>query len=579
MTVSIVRRRIAPDVGETPCLPGPAHPLLDRIYKARGVTQPEQLVRTLDSLIPGSLMKGMDEATRLLAEAVSQQQSIVIVGDFDTDGATSVALAVLALKAMGATRLDFLVPDRFRYGYGLSAEIVETLCARAVPDLLITVDNGISSIEGVAAARAANIKVLVTDHHLAGDELPQADAIVNPNQPGCPFPAKNTAGVGVIFYVLCALRTRLDSLGWFSDKPKPNMAQFLDLVALGTVADLVGLDTNNRILVHQGMSRIRALQTRPGILALADVARRDPARLETADLGFALAPRLNAAGRLESMSVGIELLITDAPLHAYQLACQLDQINRERRTIETRMKEEALSEIEQIHTDDTATLPWGLCLFRDHWHQGVLGILASRLKEKLHRPVITFACGREGEIKGSARSIPGFHMRDALARIEGLSPGLLLKFGGHAMAAGLSLRQHDFPRFASAFDQIVRQQLTEDQLQARLFTDGSLSDSELNLATAELLRTAGPWGQQFPEPVFDGLFTVKEQRIVGNNHLKMQLMPMNSRLCLDAIWFNVDTCLWPDDTIGQVRLVYRLNTNVFRGSYSLQLMVEHLEVT
>ncbi|MTI14094.1 single-stranded-DNA-specific exonuclease RecJ [Sansalvadorimonas verongulae] len=580
MSVTIIRREAEPQAVSTP-FPNTVSPLLQRIYRARGVCGPQALQRNLTSLESGASLKGIDKAAMLLADAVETGQRVLIVGDFDADGATSSALGILALRAMGAASVDFLVPNRFEYGYGLSPAIVDVARQRQ-PDLLVTVDNGISSIEGVKAAKAAGMKVLVTDHHLAGDELPEADAIVNPNQPGCPFPCKSTAGVGVIFYVLCAVRSELDRRGWFTSHPKPNMASFLDLVALGTVADVVGLDTNNRILVHQGIGRIRAGRAQPGILALAEVAKREPSRLVASDMGFALAPRLNAAGRLDDMSLGIELLITDDPLHARHLASQLDGLNRERREIEGSMKEEALRDLARLELDEKAevegrALPWGVCLFQGDWHQGVIGILASRVKEKLHRPVIAFAPGDEGEIKGSARSIPGFHVRDALDAVSTRYPGLVLKFGGHAMAAGLTIREENYGRFSEAFDQEARRLLTSEQLESSLYTDGALSQSELNLATAEALREAGPWGQNFPEPVFDGVFFLKDQRLLGGKHLKIVVVAEGSDEWVDGICFNVDTHVWPDASVRRVRLVYRLDINEFRGRRSVQLMVEHME--
>ncbi len=575
MTATIIRREVVSDAAAFD-LPSNLSPLLQRIYLSRGVSDSRQLERTLPFLADSQSIKDIDRAVQLLADAVMNRQRILIVGDFDADGATSSALGVLALRSMGALYVDFLVPNRFEYGYGLSPAIVE-VAKEQHPDLLVTVDNGISSIEGVRAAKEAGIKVLVTDHHLAGEELPIADAIVNPNQPGCTFPWKNTAGVGVIFYVLCALRAELDRRGWFGDRPKPNMASFLDIVALGTVADVVGLDSNNRILVHQGLSRIRAGKARPGILALAEVAKRDPTKLVASDLGFALAPRLNAAGRLDDMSLGIELLITDDPNHACTIASELDSLNRERREIEESMKEEALRDLAKLQLGDKKALPWGVCLYQDDWHQGVIGILASRVKEKIHRPVIAFAPGDEGQIKGSARSIPGFHVRDALEAISTRHPGLILKFGGHAMAAGLTINEQDYQTFAEAFDREARRLLTPEQLESCLMTDGALKQQELSLETAELLREAGPWGQSFPEPLFDGVFELKEQRLVGSKHLKMMLVPEGGQEWIDAIWFNIDTRSWPNSAITRVRAVYRLDVNEFRGRRSVQLMVEYLE--
>ncbi|MCL6270171.1 single-stranded-DNA-specific exonuclease RecJ [Sansalvadorimonas sp. 2012CJ34-2] len=581
MSVTITRRAIS-DETSSHSLAGNLPSLLKRIYLSRGVSDDKELQRSLKNLESWQSLKGISEAAALMADAVISGQRILIVGDFDADGATSSALGTLALRAMGAAWVDFLVPNRFEYGYGLSPDIVE-VAKNSRPDLLVTVDNGISSIEGVKAAKEAGIKVLITDHHLAGEVLPEADAIVNPNQPGCEFPCKSTAGVGVIFYVLCALRTELDRRGWFvPPREKPNMASFLDLVALGTVADVVGLDSNNRIFVHQGIGRIRAGKARPGILALAEVSRRDPARLAAPDLGFALAPRLNAAGRLDDMSLGIELLITEDPNHARHLASQLDGLNQERRDIEDSMKEEALRDLARLKLDNTVdgntnALPWGVCLFQDDWHQGVIGILASRVKEKMHRPVIAFAPGNESEIKGSARSIPGFHIRDALEAISTKFPGLILKFGGHAMAAGLSLKEKDYQTFSDAFDQEARRLLVKAQLEASLMTDGELSLTDLNLDTAEMLREAGPWGQNFPEPVFDGVFDLQEQRLLGGKHLKMMVVPEQGSDWIDGICFNVDSRRWPDTSVRKVRLVYRLDVNEFRGRRSVQLMIEHLE--
>ena len=575
MTLSIVQR--TPDLSHA-SFPADMPLLLQRIYAARGVLNDQDLARTLKGLYRYEDLKGIREAATILADAISSRSRILIVGDFDCDGATSSALAVRALRAMGAAWVDYLVPNRFEYGYGLTPEIVEVATAKQ-PDVLVTVDNGISSMAGVEAARALGIQVVVTDHHLAGKDLPAADAIVNPNQPECPFPGKNTAGVGIIFYVLCALRTTLEERGWFSQSgmAKPNMADLLDLVALGTVADVVSLDTNNRILVHQGLARIRAGRACAGILALVDVARRRRDTLSATDLGFALGPRLNAAGRLDDMSLGIELLLTDDILQARQMAAELDSLNEERKSIESGMRDDALRALARLELDEEQTLPWGLCLFQEDWHQGVIGILASRVKEKLHRPVIAFAASQDGEIKGSARSIPGFHIRDALDAIATRNPGLLLKFGGHAMAAGLSIRQKDYDRFAAAFDEEARRIITEDQLKALMLTDGELAMHDFTMATAELLREAGPWGQSFPEPVFDGCFELIEQRLVGEKHLKMVLMCPGADHWIDGIAFNVDTGTWPDLSVRKVRAVYKLDINEFRGNRTLQLLVDHLE--
>jgi len=546
-------------------------PVLARVYAARGIDDPEQLGRRLQELLPDSHMKGMAAAVDRLLKAVLQRESILIVGDFDCDGATSTAVALLGLRMLGAADVDYLVPNRFEYGYGLSPEIVDVAAVHK-PDLLITVDNGISSIEGVARARALGIDVIVTDHHLAGHELPDACAIVNPNQPGCDFIAKSTCGVGVIFYVLIALRRALQAQNAFGGQP-PNLASLLDLVALGTVADVVPLERNNRALVWQGLQRIRAGQARPGLLALIEVSGRNRARLVASDLGFAIAPRLNAAGRLEDMSIGIECLLEDDYERALEMARSLDDLNRERRGIEQEMQQQALELLGQLSLNDQA-LPFGLCLYDQGWHQGVIGILASRIKERVHRPVIAFAPGDTGEIKGSARSINGFHIRDGLDAVAAQNPGLLKKFGGHAMAAGLTIAADDLTAFREAFDAEVRRQLSAEDLTQRILTDGELPEAAFSMELAEALRNAGPWGHQFPEPLFEGRFHLLQQRIVGQRHLKLVVMPEGGTLALDAIAFNVDTLRWPDESVQKLRLVYRLDVNEFRGQRSLQLMVD-----
>lgn len=553
------------------------HPLLARTYAARGITDPAQLNLDLASLWdPGGLLH-TDRAARRLAEALAGRQSILLVGDFDADGATSCALAVRALRAFGAERVDYLVPNRFDYGYGLSPEIV-TLARGLSPDLIITVDNGISSIDGVAAASAAGIDVLVTDHHLPGEVLPDAGIIVNPNQPGCEFPSKHLAGVGVIFYVMLALRRHLREAGWFEQRSLaiPHLGQFLDLVALGTVADVVPLDHNNRILVQAGLQRIRAGRACAGIRALLAVAGRNPSSLVAADLGFAVGPRLNAAGRLDDMSIGIECLLCDDESAAQAYASQLDQFNRDRRRIERDMEEEALRLLAETHID-SALAPAALALYDPGWHQGVVGILASRLRERVHRPVIAFASTGDGELKGSARSIPGVHIRDVLANIDARHPGLLRKFGGHAMAAGLSLASGRLDEFALALAEEVQRVASPADLEALLYSDGDLAPAEFDLALAEELRAAGPWGQQFPEPVFDGCFEVVSQRLVGERHLKLVLRLPGTERLLDAITFNIDPTVWPDREVKMLFVVYRLDVNEFRGQRSLQLIVEHLE--
>lgn len=555
-------------------------PLLAQLYATRGVSDEAELDTGLARLSAPATFKNLQVAATLVADAIESAQRLLIVGDFDADGATSCALAVLALRAMGASEVDFLVPNRFEYGYGLTPEIV-AVAAQSRPDLIITVDNGISSIEGVAAATAAGIRVLITDHHLPGRELPVAAAIVNPNQHGCEFPSKNLAGVGVIFYVLSALRNELRQRGWFARRNivEPNLADYLDLVALGTVADVVPLDQNNRILVQQGLRRIRGGRARPGIKALLEVAKRSAERLVATDLAFALGPRLNAAGRLDDMSLGIQCLLTDDPFRAREIAQQLDELNHDRKAIEAGMQREAMAALESIQLGDADAMPWGVCLYRADWHQGVIGILASRIKDRFHRPAIVFADADDGgTIKGSARSIPGLHIRDALDVVAAQNPGLLSKFGGHAMAAGLSLRRDQFAEFERAFDAVVRAQLDPEQLTAVLWSDGELPPAQMTLGTAGQLRDGGPWGQHFPEPLFDGEFLLLQQRLVGGRHLKMVLAhPEAPQQAIDAIAFSIDPRAWPNADVQRVRIAYRLDINEWRGAETVQLLVEYLE--
>jgi len=558
--------------------PESLHPLLQRIYAGRQIHTEAELDNTLTALHDFHAFSNMAKAVTLLAGCLEQQQRILIVGDFDADGATSSALGVRALRKMGATQVDYLVPNRFEYGYGLTPEIV-ALAAQREPELIITVDNGISSLAGVQAARRAGIRVLVTDHHLPGAELPAADAILNPNLPGDGFPSKNLAGVGVMFYLLLALRARLRSDNWFitRDIPEPNLADYLDIVALGTVADLVPLDHNNRVLVAQGLARIRAGRCVPGIQALLELGKRNLQRLTAADLGFAVAPRLNAAGRLTDMSLGIECLLTDDPSQARELAARLDELNHERRDIEARMQDDALRVLENLGVNATdPALPFGLCLFNEAWHQGVVGLVASRIKDRVHRPVIAFARAEDGTLKGSARSVKGVHVRDALEAVSTRHPGLIGKFGGHAMAAGLTLAADDFKPFAEAFDTEVRRWLSAENLAGIMHTDGELAPEFFTLETVELLRAAGPWGQEFPEPSFDGVFRLLERRIVGNGHLKLALAEPATGLRLEAIAFNESGEQLPPDC-RQVRIVYRPDVNEYRGERRLQLLVDSIE--
>ncbi|WP_439102956.1 single-stranded-DNA-specific exonuclease RecJ [Congregibacter sp.] len=551
-------------------------PILARVFAARGVEDAAQLDLALAALHPPSLLTGLPEATERLQKALDNDERILIVGDFDADGATSTALAIKALREFGASHVDYLVPNRFEFGYGLTPGIV-ALGAQRKPDLIITVDNGISSVDGVDAANALGIEVLITDHHLPGKELPKATAIVNPNQAGCAFPSKALAGVGVMFYLLLALRTRLREVDWFARRglETPHLGAFLDLVALGTVADVVPLDHNNRILVEGGLARMRSGRARPGINALLSVAGRDPLSVVASDLGFAAGPRLNAAGRLDDMSLGIECLLADDPQEARSIALQLDGMNRERQRIERGMEEEALAALASLKLEDV-DLPAALVLHDPHWHQGVVGILASRIKDRFHRPVIAFAQSGDDELKGSGRGIPGMHLRDLLDEVATAHPGLIDRFGGHAMAAGLSLAEAHFDDFAEAFTTAVENAggLT---LEPVLDSDGELTPEDFDLATAEMLRHAGPWGQMFPEPMFDGVFELRSQRIVGERHLKMSLAKPGNGAALDAIAFGVDTERWPDASVKEVRLAYRLDVNQFRGERRLQLLVEQIE--
>lgn len=555
----------------------PAHfpATLSRIYRSRGVTGLKELEYKLASLEHPKQFFDIDNAAGILADAVELGQRIVIVGDFDADGATSTTLGILALTAMGAIEPQYIVPNRFEYGYGLTPEIV-LLVQELEADVLVTVDNGIASLEGVAAAKAAGMKVIVTDHHLPGDTLPNADAIVNPNHPDCGFPSKALAGVGVIFYVMSALRSQLTQRQWFEKAhiPRPNMSDYLDIVALGTVADVVPLDANNRILVQQGLARIQSGKARPGILALLEIGGRDASRIKATDLGFVVGPRLNAAGRLDDMSIGIECLLAEQTMLARSYAEQLDMLNRERKAIESDMKQQAERSLQDLETG--SELPYGMCFYKEDWHQGVIGILASRMKEKCHRPVIAFAQADEETLKGSARSIPGVHIRDALDLLAKRHPALLSKFGGHAMAAGMSIKTEDYPAFAKAFDDIIEEWVTPEQLEATLYTDGALAAQDFSLEFAEQLRVAGPWGQAFPEPCFDGEFELLQQRIVGEKHLKLTLRDPQTSMLIDGIHFFADLTVWPN-TAQRARLVYKLDINEFRGQRNLQLMVDHIE--
>lgn len=575
-----IKRRPEPDLSQ---LPDTLPSLLKRIYISRGITSVEQLDKAAKALHSYQKLGGIEEAVKLLFNAIQQQQRIIVVGDFDADGATSSALSVLALRMLGSHNVDYLVPNRFEDGYGLSPEVVDQAIELGA-QVIMTVDNGVSSIEGVRYAKQQGLTVLVTDHHLPGHVLPEVDAMVNPNLQSCAFPSKALAGVGVAFYLMMALCVHMRKSGWFSEQgmAEPKLMELIDLVALGTVADVVPLDENNRILVHQGLQRIRAGHARPGIQALIEVAKRDARRLVASDFGFALGPRINAAGRLDDMSFGVELLMSNNIHAARRMANELDGLNQTRKEIEEGMKQEALAFCERLQLGENTQLPHGLVLFQRDWHQGVIGILASRIKDKYHRPVIAFADGGDGNIKGSCRSVAGLHMRDALDRIDTQHPGLIAKFGGHAMAAGLTIAEKDFERFASLFDQVVREELDEAALKGVILSDGELKPEEFSMHTAEMLRAGGPWGQAFPEPLFDGEFKLLHQKLVGEKHLKLMLEPLfkghPTNIMIDGIAFNVDLRRWPDASVKTVRLAYKLDINEFRGNQSLQLMIDHLEV-
>ena len=558
-------------------LQGNLHPLLERIFLARGITSELELDRTLAKLPSPWLLSGMEEMVEHLIVAINEQQKICIVADFDADGATSCAVAIKGLQLLGAGQVTFVVPNRFEYGYGLTPEIVE-LVKLQNPDVIITVDNGISSIDGVKAATDSGIKVLVTDHHLPGSNLPAATAIVNPNLLDDGFPNKSLAGVGVIFYVLLALRSRLRDINWFETNQvkEPNLAQLLDYVALGTVADVVALEQSNRILVYQGLLRIRTGRCHPGLTALVEVSGKNPQTITAADLGFSLGPRLNAAGRMDDMSLGIQCLLSDDPALAKDIALQLDALNNDRREVEAVMKHEAQTYLSEMKALDEHHLPAGVCLFDANWHQGVIGILASRIKDQVHRPVIAFAPAGKDLIKGSARSIPGVHIRDVLSDIAAAHPKLLSKFGGHAMAAGLSLKMHDYPPFALAFDEMVSKRLASVDLEQKILSDGELSEQDMTIEIADLLQNSATWGQEFPEPLFDGVFDVIQSRIVGQRHLKLVLRKPVGDLVIDAIAFFVDR---PEHWLGlrQIKAVYKLDINEFRGNRTVQFIVQYFE--
>ena len=570
---TLLRRR---EVDSTAMLPDTLPPLLKRLYASRGIRTEQELERGVKGMLSWQNLHGIKPAVALLHSAFRENRRIIVVGDFDADGATSTALSILALRSMGCLNLDYLVPNRFDDGYGLSPEVVNQAHSKGA-QVIMTVDNGISSHSGVERAHQLGIPVLITDHHLPGEVLPAAEAIINPNLVDCNFPSKSLAGVGVAFYLMLALRSHLRDEGWFEQRglPVPNLAELLDLVALGTVADVVPLDANNRILTWQGLSRIRAGKCRPGIRALLEVSNREPHKIAASDLGFALGPRLNAAGRLDDMSVGVALLLSENIAQARVLANELDALNQTRKEIEQGMQVEAMTLCDELLRNQSE-LPYGLAIYHPQWHQGVVGILASRIKERFHRPVIAFAPAGDGTLKGSGRSVQGLHLRDVLERLDTLYPGLMLKFGGHAMAAGLSLDESRFEEFRTRFAALVNELMDASMLEGEIWSDGALSGQEMNLDVADMLRDAGPWGQMFPEPLFDGKFKILQQRLVGERHLKLMVEPLGGGPLLDGIAFNIDSTFWPDNSVREVELVYKLDVNVFRGNRTVQLLIDNI---
>ena len=569
----IVHREVPDNIN----LPDLIHPVLKRVYASRNIKSSKDLDYSLSSLIPFEQLSGINDAVILLQEMLEQKKRMLIIADFDADGATSCALAIRGLTAMGAKDVIYVVPNRFEHGYGLSPEIVD-VALDYDPDLIITVDNGISSICGVEYARKNGVKVLITDHHLPAKELPNADVIINPQLANDKFPSKNLAGVGVIFYILLALRAKLKQEYWFENNniDYPNLANFLDLVALGTIADLVPLDKNNRTMVAHGLKLIKNNKSKPGIYALLNQAGRQLSKLTSSDLSFAVAPRLNAAGRLTDMSLGIECLLTDDEDDAIKIAGKLNRLNIERRKIQDNMQEEALAELEKYLQDTSGEIPYGICIYDKDWHQGVVGILASKIKEKFNRPVIVFAKENEGVLKGSARSIAGLHIKDVFDEIATLHPELIITFGGHAMAAGLTIKESQYSNFSNIFNKYANQYISSDRLEDAYLTDGELSDEDFTVPLAQAIQDAGPWGQSFPEPTFAGQFKILDKRVVGENHLKLKLQSRDNSATLDAIAFNMTDTNWPPET-QQIVSAYRLGINDFQGNSQVQLFLEHIE--
>ncbi len=581
-------------------------PLLKRIFENRNLTDPAELTYPLARMLPPDTLKNGDLAAELLFSALKSQQNILIIGDYDTDGATATALGLICLRAMGADNINYLVPNRFEFGYGLSPEIAE-VAVRKMPDLVITVDNGINSVQGVSLLKQRNISVIITDHHLAGPRLPDADAILNPNQPGCGFSSKMLAGVGVMFYLLLLLRAKLKAANWFEDMnlTRPNLAEYLDLVALGTVADVVPLDYNNRILVAQGVARIKAGRGRPGILALMEVGARDYRNIVSSDLGFVIAPRLNAAGRLDDMSIGIECLLTNDSVRAREYAQMLNEINLERRAIEQKMQSQAMKIVRGIvnsakqnearqneakqnkagqnktrqNKNENELNLNGFCLYKPDWHQGITGLVASRVKDKTDQPVIAFAHAMNNKLSGSARSISGLHIKDMLENISSEYPELIVKFGGHAMAAGLTIDVADFDAFKAIFHNHVADHFDSAGATSVIHTDGDLSENEITLDNAEQLRVAAPWGQGFPAPLFDSVFIVTAQKVVGKHHLRFTLQPPDGTCRFEGIAFRAIEPGQPIPQLERIHAVYQLDVNEFRGKRSLQLIIEHFQPT
>ncbi|AYA63281.1 single-stranded-DNA-specific exonuclease RecJ [Alteromonas sp. RKMC-009] len=572
MSLPIVRRELCSDSRLSTHL----HPVLDRVYRGRAIRNIDELDNAVKQLSHFNLLKGINAASACLVDAIKTQKRVTIIGDFDADGATSTAVCILALRQLGLRQVNYLVPNRFDFGYGLSEQIVDVAYEQGT-DILLTVDNGIACLAGVKRAKELGLTVIVTDHHLPGNTLPDADAIVNPNQPGCEFPSKNLAGVGVAFYLMLSLRAALQQQGWFEGKQAPNLATLLDIVAVGTVADVVALDKNNRVLVYQGLQRIRSGHCRPGIQALFEIANRNKplAYLTSTDLGFVIGPRLNAAGRLDDMALGIECLLCDDPLQARHMAAELDRLNLQRRAIETEMKEEAEAALASVSVGED--LPPALVMYQPHFHQGVIGIVAGRLKEKHHRPVIVFANQDDNTIKGSARSIPGLHIRDILDEVNTGWPGVIDKFGGHAMAAGLSLATDALAQFEKAFHHVTLRHLANIDCERKILSDGELAADEIDLSLAHALRQAGPFGQGFDAPKFDGVLDIVDQRMVGENknHLKLVFRKANGEE-VDGIAFGVDTTVWPNAGILRAQVVYQLDINTFRGRESVQLLIEEI---